>query len=56
MNPGWMNSDIMSQAAGVPDVLVRKLPDEALQEYSQDLSPKQVRNILKQATGIHLQQ
>ncbi len=51
-----MNSDIMSQAAGVPHVLVKKLPDEALQEYFQDLSPKQVRNILKQAIGNHLQQ
>ena len=49
-----MNSDIMSQAAGVPHVPVKKLPDEALQEYFQ--SPKQVRNILKQAIGNHLQQ
>jgi uncharacterized protein YdeI (YjbR/CyaY-like superfamily) len=47
MNSDMMNSDIMSQAAGVPDVLVKKLSDEALQEYFQNLSPKQVRNILK---------
>jgi uncharacterized protein YdeI (YjbR/CyaY-like superfamily) len=46
----------MSQAAGVPDVLVKKLPDEALQEYFQDLSPRQVRNILNHAIGNHLQQ
>jgi ribonuclease HI len=44
-----MNSDKMIQAAEVLDVLVKKLPDEVLQDYFQGLSPKQVRKILKQA-------
>jgi ribonuclease HI len=41
----------MSQAAEVLDVLVKKLPDEVLDNYFQDLSPKQVRKILRQAIG-----
>ena len=35
-----MNSDKMIQAAEVLDVLVKKLPDEALQEYFQVASKK----------------
>ena len=52
MSPGQKNSDKMNQAAEVLDVLVKKLPDEVLGNYYQDLSPKQVRKILRQAIGI----
>lgn len=51
MNSGPINSDKMSQAAKIIDVLVKKLPDEVLQDYFQDLSPKQVRKVLKHAIG-----
>jgi len=42
----------MRQAADIIRVLAKKLPDEALQEYFQDLSPQQVRNIMQEAVVV----
>ena len=47
-----MKSDKIIQAAEVLDVLVKKLPDEVLQQYLKDLPPKQIRKILKEVIGI----
>ena len=46
-----MNSEKMIQAAEVLDALVKKLPDEVLQDCFQGLSPKQVKKILKEVIG-----
>ena len=47
-----MKSDKIIQAAEVLDILVKKLPDEVLQQYLKDLPPKQIRKILKEVIGI----
>jgi len=47
-----MKPDKIIQAAEVLDVLVKKLPDEVLQQYLKDLPPKQIRKILKEVIGI----
>jgi ribonuclease HI len=46
-----MNPDKMIQAAEVLAALVKKLPDEVLQDCFQSLSPKQVKKILKEVIG-----
>jgi ribonuclease HI len=47
-----MKPDKIIQAAEVLDVLVKKLPDEVLQQYLKDLPPKQIRKRLKEVIGI----
>jgi ribonuclease HI len=47
-----MKPDKIIQAAEVLDILVKKLPDEVLQQYLKDLPPKQIRKILKEVIGI----
>jgi ribonuclease HI len=46
-----MNSDKMIQAGEILDALVKKLPDDVLQDCFQGLSPKQVKKILKEVIG-----
>ena len=46
-----MNSDKMIQAVEVLDALVKKLPDDVLQDCFQGLSPRQVKKILKEVIG-----
>jgi len=46
-----MKSDKTVQAVEVLDALVKKLPDEVLQDCFQGLSPKQVKKILKEVIG-----
>ena len=41
----------MRQAAEVLDVLARKLPDGVLEDYFSNLTPSQVRSLLKQAAS-----
>jgi ribonuclease HI len=41
----------MRQAGDILRVLVKKLPDEVLQDYFRDLPPEQVRKVLQEAAG-----
>jgi ribonuclease HI len=43
---------IKRQAGDILRVLVKKLPDEVLQDYFRDLPPEQVRKILQEAAGV----
>jgi ribonuclease HI len=42
----------MRQAGDILRVLVKKLPDEVLQDYFRDLPPEQVRKVLQEAAGV----
>jgi ribonuclease HI len=42
----------MRQAGDILRVLAKKLPDEILQEYFRDLSPKQVRKVLQETGAV----
>jgi len=45
-------SGVMRQAGDILRVLVKKMPDEVLQDYFGDLSPAQVRKILQDAAAV----
>jgi ribonuclease HI len=52
VSPHPTGTGIKRQAGDILRVLVKKLPDEILQDYFRDLPPEQVRKILQEAAGV----
>lgn len=52
MSPRRAGTGASRQAGAIVQALAKKLPDRVLQDYFQDLSPQQVRNILHEAVAV----